>query len=87
MEQNPEWTFLKVHITLNKKIGLEKPVKVKKVDMHIFYNAHISFSRTWKVQYENSYRPSAIDSDYTAPLCITLRIKTWVVACFYPKKH
>ena len=24
--------------------------------------------------------PSAIDSDYRAPLCITLKIKIWVVA-------
>ena len=29
--------------------------------------------------------PSAIDSDYIAPLCITLRTKTWVVAYFNPK--
>ena len=28
------------------RVITEKPVKVKKVDMHIFYNAHISFSRT-----------------------------------------
>ena len=52
------------------RVITEKPVKVKKVDMHIFYNAHISFGRTWKVQYENSYRPSAIDSDSIQPLSV-----------------
>ena len=57
MEQNPEWTFLKVHITLNKKIGLEKnPLRAKKLSgsksgisrrkikySYIFLNSQFSF--------------------------------------------
>ena len=79
-------------------INLSMPLRPAKAQCQFFnlmsmvYKCWISWHRTQQCHITNTYLPKQLEAQcyiqwvYKAPLCITLRIKTWVAAYFDPPK-